>query len=123
MTDEFVTADPFDPELAAQAEDAEYEQTGDMSDALQSFIRRRKGAYTAVFGGNASPDDVQFVMLDLAHFCRAFRPTFHPTNQKIQDALEGRREVYQRIMDFTRLSSDTLFVLYTDAEVLKGLKR
>ena len=122
--DDFIDSDPFDPELATQAENAEYENKTDVSEAVAAFMRRRQGAYKAVFGeGTASKDDLQFVMLDLAHFCRAYRPTFHPTNQKVQDLQEGRREVYQRIMDFTRLSHDTLMLLYTDAEVPRGMKR
>jgi hypothetical protein len=122
--DEFISSDPFDPELAVQAENAEYENKTDVSEAVAAFMRRRQSAYKAVFGeGTASKDDLQFVMLDLAHFCRAYRPTFHPTNQKVQDLQEGRREVYQRIMDFTRLSHDTLMLLYTDAEAPRGMKR
>lgn len=122
--DEFIDSDPFDPELATQAENAEYENKSDVSEAVAAFMRRRQSAYKAVFGeGTASKDDLQFVMLDLAHFCRAYRPTFHPTNQKVQDLQEGRREVYQRIMDFTRLSHDTLMLLYTDAEAPRGMKR
>jgi hypothetical protein len=122
--DDFIDGDPFDPELATQAETVAYEATTSVSDEVASFIRRRKRAYHAVFeAGNASKDDLQFVLLDLAHFCRAYRPTFHPTNQKVQDLQEGRREVYQRIMDFTRLSHDTLMLLYTDAEALRGMKR
>jgi hypothetical protein len=122
--DDFVDSDPFDPELATQAENVQYEQGVDVSEAVAAFMRRRKSAYSAVFeAGTPSKDDLQFVLLDLAHFCRAYRPTFHPTNQKIQDLQEGRREVYQRIMDFTRLSHDTLMLLYTDAEAPRGMKR
>ncbi len=122
--DAFIDSDPFDPELATQAENAEYDNKTDVSDAVAAFMRRRQSAYKAVFeAGTASKDDLQFVMLDLAHFCRAYRPTFHPTNQKVQDLQEGRREVYQRIMDFTRLSHDTLMLLYTDAEAPRGMKR
>lgn len=122
--DEFIDADPFDPELAVQAENAQYEQGTDVSEAVAAFMRRRQSAYKAVFdAGTPTKDDLQFVMLDLAHFCRAYRPTFHPTNQKVQDLQEGRREVYQRIMDFTRLSHDTLMLLYTDAEAPRGMKR
>ena len=122
--DVFIDSDPFDPELATQAENAEYENKTDVSEAVAAFMRRRKSAYSAVFeAGTPSKDDLQFVLLDLAHFCRAYRPTFHPTNQKIQDLQEGRREVYQRIMDFTRLSHDTLMLLYTDAEAPRGMKR
>lgn len=122
--DTFVDSDPFDPELAVQAENAEYEQKTDVTDAVAAFMRRRQSAYKSVFGeGTANKEDLQFVMLDLAHFCRAYRPTFHPTNQKVQDLQEGRREVYQRIMDFSRLSHDTLMLLYTDVEAPRGMKR
>lgn len=110
----------FDPRLAEQANEANTLREAVEDDKVQSFIRRRKQAYTAVFSGKASEADVEFVMLDLAHFCRAYTPTFHPTNPKIQDLLEGRREAYMRIMDFTRLSHDTLYVKYTDAQAKRG---
>lgn len=115
--DSFVSGDPFDPELAVLAEDKKHEAAVDENTALSAYIRRRQAAYKNVFTvGETNADDLEFVMLDMAAFCRAYSPTFHPTNPKIQDLLEGRREVYQRIMDYTRLSHDTLFVKYTDAQ-------
>lgn len=115
--DSFVSGDPFDPELAVLAEDKKHETAVDENSALAAYIRRRQAAYKNVFTiGETNADDLEFVMLDMAAFCRAYSPTFHPTNPKIQDLLEGRREVYQRIMDYTRLSHDTLFVKYTDAQ-------
>lgn len=114
--DDFVDGDPFDPEVARLAEDKAYETTTDRNEEVDAYIRRRKVAYAAVFStGETSKDDLEFVMLDLAAFCRAYTPTFHPTNQKIQDLQEGRREVFQRIMDYTRLPHDTLYIKYTDA--------
>lgn len=112
---DFVDADPFDPELAAAAEDVKYEDKVDKDTSLHKFLERRKTAYAAVFSTTAcTPDDLEFVMLDLANFCRAYRPTFHPDNQKIQDLQEGRREVYQRIVDHTCLSHEALLIKYTD---------
>lgn len=120
---DFIEGDMFDPNLAVQAEDATYDAATEVNAEVAEFIRKRKVAYEAVFTGKAEPSDVQFVMLDLAHFCRAYRPTFHPTNQKIQDLQEGRREVYQRIMDYTLLDHDTLMKLYTKTEAERGMKR
>lgn len=115
--DGFVEGDIFDPEVAVKAENITHEKAVDNDDALAAYIRRRQAAYKNVFTvGETNADDLEFVMLDMAAFCRAYTPTFHPTNPKIQDLLEGRREVYQRIMDYTRLSHDTLFIKYTDAQ-------
>lgn len=118
--DDFITSDPFDPNVAVAAENQAYEAVTGNDEKVAEYVRRRKIAYTAVFGGGGSEADVEFVMLDLAAFCRAYRPTFHPTNPKVQDLLEGRREVFQRIMDFTRLSHDTLYLKYTDAQTKIG---
>lgn len=113
----FIDGDMFDPEVAVKAENIRYESQTENDDQLAAYIRRRQSAYKNVFSiGETNADDLEFVMLDMAAFCRAYTPTFHPTNTKIQDLLEGRREVYQRIMDYTRLSHDTLFVKYTDAQ-------
>ena len=118
--DEFISSDPFDPEVAIAAENKAYEATTDNDEKLAEYIRRRQRAYRAVFSGEGDKADIEFVMLDLAAFCRAYKPTFHPTNPKIQDLLEGRREVFQRIMDFTHLSHDTLYIKYTDAQTKIG---
>lgn len=115
--DDFIDSDPFDPDIIAKAETRDYEARVHSDDKLAAYISRRKQAYSAVFSTEAcSKDDLEFVMLDLAAFCRAYAPTFHATNQKIQDLQEGRREVFQRIMDYTRLSHDTLYIKYTDAQ-------
>jgi len=115
--DDFIDADPFDPEVVKAEEDKAYERRDTESETIRAYVTRRKRAYTAVFTtGNADQGDIEFVMLDLAAFCRAYEPTFNPNNQKVQDLLEGRREVFQRIMSFTRLSHDTLFTMYADAK-------
>lgn len=120
---DFIDADPFDPAIIIQAEDKAYEKRVAADDDIAAYLRRRKTAYSAVFSTNAcTQDDLEFVMLDLATFCRAYTPTFHPTNSKIQDLQEGRREVFQRIMDYTRLSHDALYVKYTDAQIKARMK-
>lgn len=110
MADDFIESDPFDPEVVRQAEEVNYVIKDTASEALSKYIQERRLAYIAVFSaGNATPGDIEFVMRDLASFCRAYEPTFDLTNQKKQDLLEGRREVFMRIMSFTRLTHDQLF--------------
>lgn len=111
--DVFIEGDPFDPEQVDLKEIERQELTGEENEKTMSYLRSRQNAYKAVFSGTAEQAQLEFVMVDLAHFCRAYKPTFHPTNQKIQDALEGRREVFQRIMDHTSLSNEALFIKYT----------
>lgn len=111
--DSYIEGDPFDPEQIDLAEIERQEATGETNDKTAAYLRARQAAYKALFAGTAEEWQRELVMMDLAHFCRAYKPTFHPTNQKIQDALEGRREVYQRIMDHTCLSNEALFIKYT----------
>lgn len=112
--DDFIEGDPFDPQDIDYAEIERQEELGEVNDKTRAFLNARQQAYQAVFKGTADAWQVQLVMLDLANFCRAYRPTFHATNSKVQDLLEGRREVWQRIMDHTRLSNEALFLKYSD---------
>lgn len=105
--------DPFDPVQADKAEAEDYNQLIDTDAQLRQFIERRKSAYSAVFGGKDDPN-VQFVMEDLAYFCKAFHPPFDPDPRK-QDVKIGRMDVFFRIFEHTRLSVDTLYLRYTDA--------
>jgi hypothetical protein len=83
------------------------------ADALaDEILRQRKNAYMRIFQlGIGTPDDVETVMLDLASFCRAFESTFD-VNADVSRQLDGRREVFLRIMDFTRLDHDQLMQKY-----------
>lgn len=115
-SDDFIEGDPFDPEVVRAAEDAKYEERDEQSEIVRRYIQARRRAYKAVFTGKGDDADVEFVMRDLAAFCRAYEPTFNQNSQKVQDLLEGRREVFLRIMSFTRLSHDALYVQYTEAK-------
>ena len=108
--------DPFDPaeikELYVKAE----AEAGTKDDETALYIQRRKIAYARVFSaGETDQADVDFVMKDLAMFCRAFQPTFN-VNGKIQDLQEGRKEVYYRIIDWSMMSISTLVHMYTNKE-------
>lgn len=119
--DDFIEGDydMFDPQVAEYVETRAVTIEATENDRVEAFIRRRVQAYKSVFGDPAKADDLEFVLRDLAQFCRAYSPTFD-LNQKVQDLKEGRREVYMRIMDFTRLSHETLYVKYTDAQQKRG---
>lgn len=67
-------------------------------------------AYQNVFDGKNQM--AQSVLEDLAHFCRANETTFH-ADPRIHAALEGRREVYLRIMSHLNLDLETHFKLTT----------
>lgn len=72
-------------------------------------LSRRSGDYRRVFGGNAP--EQQAVLSDLAKFCRWNTTCFHP-DPRIHAALEGRREVFQRVIDYLQLTPEQLARLY-----------
>lgn len=76
---------------------------------LFSFIDQRKRAYQLTFQLN-QPANVA-VLEDLARFCRATESTFHP-DARIAANLDGRREVYLRIMNHLGLTTEQLLSLY-----------
>lgn len=69
----------------------------------------RSGAYRRALGGK-SPEQ-QEVLQDLAKFCRFNTTCFH-ADARIHAALEGRREVFQRIIDYLQLTPEQLAQLY-----------
>jgi hypothetical protein len=74
--------------------------------AQRDLLRRRKQAYGRTFDGPGAAD----VLADLAAFCRARTSTFD-ADPRVHAALEGRREVWLRIMEYTQLSEDDLWKL------------
>lgn len=112
--------DPFDPAEIERFEKNPEKFEEDAASTARQILDRRKAAYARVFShGHTDQADLDIVMTDLAHFCRAFRPTFDARDgvhaETLMKIKEGRREVVSRIMDFSRLSSDALFLKYTDA--------
>jgi hypothetical protein len=77
------------------------EQERVYQDAIDKF-RLRKRAYEGI------PQDVR---TDLAHFCRANETCFH-ADPRIHAVLEGRREVFLRMMRHWALTPAQLFELY-----------
>lgn len=73
------------------------------------FLVGRKQAYQRRLGG--VDVDTRIVMQDLAKFCRAHEPTFHP-DPRVHALLEGRREVWLRIQQHLELDEQTLWDIY-----------
>jgi hypothetical protein len=76
-------------------------------DIVKNFLRGRRQAYIAVFTG----PDGEAVLKDLARFCRANKSTFNP-DPYLAARLDGRREVWLRLMEHIGLTEDQLYKLY-----------
>lgn len=77
--------------------------------AALDTIRRRKQGYAHTF--NRDDRFVKIVLADLARFCRANETTFH-IDQRMNDVLTGRREVFLRIAQHLDMTESELFDLY-----------
>lgn len=64
-------------------------------------------AYARWMEGNASEDDMKVVEFDLRRFCRADVSSFNP-DSRAHALLEGRREVWLRIHQFSTLTTDQI---------------
>lgn len=107
-----IEEDMFDPQSAAIAELRKLGEQYDVEQQVEQYLRNRARAYRAVFSTNACTEgDLEFVMLDLAHFCRAF-VTAYDSDARNHALLEGRREVFLRIFDHVSLSHDVLMQRY-----------
>ena len=74
----------------------------------KEFLLRRRTAYIRVFDGTNG----EFVLMDLAKFCRANESTYHDDPRK-EGVLQGRREVFLRIQHHLRLNPEDLWKLYS----------
>jgi len=75
-------------------------------EAVLSKIRRRRAAYRETFAGPVA----QIVLADLARFCRANESTFHE-DPRVHAVAEGRREVWLRIVNHSKLTEQELLQL------------
>jgi len=76
-------------------------------DTAKNFLSRRRYSYVKTFTGPLG----QEVLADLAKFCRAREPAFHP-DPRIHALLEGRREVFLRIQQHLQLTDDELWQIF-----------
>lgn len=71
---------------------------------LRAFDMKRRWAYQRTFGpeNGPLPRHIEIVLADLRDFCRAERSTFD-TDPRISDLLQGRRDVWLRIVKYLAL--------------------
>lgn len=79
-------------------------------------LQGRAAAYNKVF--DKQNQFTKDVLKDLAKFCRAHETTFHP-DPRVHAALEGRREVWLRIIEHLTLSYEEIYALHTVKEIEK----
>lgn len=72
----------------------------------QEWLFVRQTAYLKIFAGPYS----DYVLRDLAKFCRAHQSTFHPDSH-VAARLDGRREVWLRIQQHLQLDDEALWKL------------
>lgn len=98
------------PDFIEAEQHEQVQRVVDADQAAKDILANRAAAYKAVFQG-ADPRMAAVVLDDLTKFCRGFETTYDDIPSRQQHA-EGRREVWLRIMDFTRLDRDALFDRY-----------
>lgn len=74
----------------------------------REFLMKRRTSYVRTFDG----PHAEYVLQDLAKFCRANETTFHEDPRK-EGILQGRREVFLRIQHHLKLNPDDLWKLYS----------
>ena len=79
---------------------------------LNPFLRQRRAAYAQTF--DTLPG--KKVLADLRRFCRATTPTADVSNVNQTYLLEGRREVWLRILSHINLSDEEVVQLIEDYE-------
>lgn len=117
---DFIDADHFDPEVLAAAEAAQQRAEAAPLQNAKALLAARARAYKAVFTeGKRTQDEIDIVLIDLMWFCKMWIPSYDIRDGEHASELakrkDGRREVFTRIKDFTRLDPDALLMKYTDA--------
>lgn len=76
---------------------------------VRTALAERKAAYLTIFASSAG----RFVLDDLARFCRGrLTDTCWHNDPRVHAALEGRREVYNRIRAHMELPLDELVLAW-----------
>jgi hypothetical protein len=74
----------------------------------RNYLQQRKRAYSMAFDGVSG----EAVLKDLASFCRANESCFHP-DPRVHAVMEGRREVWLRIQEHLKLTTEQMLTIYT----------
>lgn len=78
---------------------------------LSKFFNKRQAAYKKTFDG----PDGRKVLADLRRFCRASMPTADVNNVHATFLLEGRREVWLRIVSHLQLTDEDVYNLIEES--------
>jgi hypothetical protein len=81
---------------------------------VRQFISRRRLAYVRTF--DTQSPFAEEVLRDLARFCRANASTFHP-DARVEGRLDGRREVWLRIVNHLNLTDEQLWAIHAPAPI------
>lgn len=81
----------------------------DFIQRVKNIFIRRQQAYQITFDPKSLM--AELVLKDLSRFCRAHTSTFHP-DARAHAVLEGRREVWLRIQEHLKLSSEEVWQLH-----------
>ncbi len=112
--------DIFDPKDLEERELVAAQKDTKVDDLTRQWLNRRRLAYVNVFTeGKREAADVDIVLNDLMWFCKVWEPTYNIRDgihaEELSKRKEGRREVFQRIKEFSSLDSDSLMIKYTDS--------
>lgn len=89
-------------------------QDNGLAQRIKNYFSALGGGYKKVFS-YTNPDS-RVVLKDLAKFCKANETSFHP-DPYVSAAMEGRREVWLRILKHTNLTADELY------DIFKGMNK
>lgn len=100
----------------------------ELIERAREFLTGRKFAYQRIFLNHGT--DTDLVLQDLAKFCRAHGSTFPDDAVKsgilngevlhaISDRLDGRREVWNRIMHHLHLTDEEIWNIYANRSIQK----
>lgn len=117
---DIIETDPFDPAVLEEYENAIAKELGAAPDDAKALIEKRRRAYENVFSkGETTQEALDIVLADLMWFCKVRIPSYDIRDgmhaEELSKRKEGRREVFHRIQDFSRLGTDALLLMYTDA--------
>lgn len=98
------------PELFDEDRKSITRRATDEKERKRAFLFQRQKAYQDIFKKDSQ--SAQKVLSDLAKFCRASKSTFD-LDPRLHALMEGRREVFLRIMEHLELPSEALWELKT----------
>tara|TARA_R110000868_G_scaffold232926_2_gene486639 strand:+ start:1171 stop:1518 length:348 start_codon:yes stop_codon:yes gene_type:complete len=101
----------------------------EIAENTKAYVSRRKDGYCMSFNDKTPVESIEkasekvflglagtVVLQDLAEFCRATQSTFNP-DQRLNDVLIGRHEVWLRIQNHLNLTTEELYRLHGGLDI------